>query len=112
MFCYFCIKHRTKLSVEHNKHPAYVSTGFQNWKKVLRNTNRANFPKVADVAEMHVNELIKQRKLEHQYLKIIIDHCNTWDGRAFHSEEKEKVTIILVSYCFYMEKIILLLLKG
>ena len=32
-FCCFCVKHQAKLSEEHNKDQAYVSTGFWNWKR-------------------------------------------------------------------------------
>ena len=87
MFCYFCIKHQAKLSVEHHKHPAYVSTGFRSWKKVPKCFKEHEqskchtpalvyeivVPKCADVAEIHDNELIKQRKMERQYLKIIME---------------------------------------
>ena len=87
MLCYFCIKHQAKLSAEHNKDPAHVSTGFRNWKKVLKffkeheqskcHTVALEYevvvPKCADVAKMHDNELTKQRKMERQYLKIIME---------------------------------------
>ena len=85
MFCYFCIKHQAKLSVEHKKDPAYVSTGFPNWKKAPKyfkehkqsKCHTAAYevvaPKCAHVAEMLVSELIKQRKMECQYQKIIIE---------------------------------------
>ena len=33
VLCYFCTLHEDKLSAEHNKDPAYISTGFKNWKK-------------------------------------------------------------------------------
>ena len=33
VFCYFCIKQQEKLLAENNKDPAYISTGFRNWKK-------------------------------------------------------------------------------
>ena len=79
MFCYFCIKHQAKLSVEHNK-------GLLNWKKAPKCFQEHEqskchtaalvyevVPKRADVAEMHDNELIKQRKMERQYLKIIME---------------------------------------
>ena len=85
MFCYFCIKHHAKLLAEHNKDLANISTGFQNWKKTPKcfkeheqikcHTSALVFevvvPKCADVAEIHGNELIKQRKMERQYLKTI-----------------------------------------
>ena len=87
MFYYFCIKHQPKLSAEHNKDPAYVSTGYRNWKKTPKCFKEYEqskchtaalpyevvLPKCADVAEMHNNELIKQRKMEGQYLKIIME---------------------------------------
>ena len=75
MFCYFCIKHQAKLSVEHNKDPVYVSTSFRNWKKAPKCFKEHEqikcytaaleyevvVPKCADVAEMHDNELMKQK---------------------------------------------------
>ena len=87
MFCYFSIKNQGKLSAKHNKDPAYVSTGFRNWKKAPKCFKEHEqskchtaalvyevvFPKCADVAEMHDNELIKQRKMERQYIKIIME---------------------------------------
>ena len=87
MFWYFCIKHQAKQSAEHNKDPAHVSTGFRNWKKAHKCFKKHEeskchtaalvyevvVPKCADVAEMHDNELIKQRKMERQCLKIIIE---------------------------------------
>ena len=33
VFCFVCSTHENKLSAEHNKEPAYISTGFRNWKK-------------------------------------------------------------------------------
>ena len=87
MLCYFCIKHQEKLSAEHNKDPAYASTGFRNWKKVPKCFKEHEqskchsaalayevvVPKWADIAEMYNNELIKQRKVERQYLKFIME---------------------------------------
>ena len=126
MFCSFCIKHKEKLSAEHNKDPAYVSTGFRNWKKAPKffkehkqsKCHTATLvyevvvPKCTDVAEMHDNQLIKQRKMERQYLEIIMESLQYLGRQGIHSEEKKNETIILLSYCFYVEKIILLLLKG
>ena len=87
MFCYFCIRHKEKLSAEHIKDLAYVSTGCRNWKKAPKcfkehKQNKCHtatlayevvITKCADVAEMYNNELIKQRKMERQYLKIIME---------------------------------------
>ena len=32
-FCFYCMKHKSKLTAEKNKEPAYISVGFKNWKK-------------------------------------------------------------------------------
>ena len=104
VFCYFCIKHQAKLSVEHNKDPAYISTGFRNWKKTPKCfkeheqskchtaalVNEVVVPKCADVAEMHDNELIKQRKMERQYLKIIMESLQYlgWQGIPLRGKEE------------------------
>ena len=34
-FCIFCIRHKGKLTVEHNMEEAYITKGFNNWKKAL-----------------------------------------------------------------------------
>ena len=67
--------HKTpsKLSAEHNKDPAYVSTSLRNWKKAPKCFKEHEqikcytaalvyevVPKCSDVAEMHDNELMKQ----------------------------------------------------
>ena len=36
VFCHYCITHQEKLTTEHNKDPAYLTTGFRNWKKALK----------------------------------------------------------------------------
>ena len=32
-FCIFCIRHKEKLTAEHNMKEAYITKGFNNWKK-------------------------------------------------------------------------------
>ena len=104
MFCYFCTKHQAKILAEHNKEPAYFSTGFQNWKKVPKcfkeheqskcHTAALAYefvvPKCTDVAEMHDNELLKQRKMERQYLKIIMESLQYlgWQGIPLRGKEE------------------------
>ena len=36
VLCFYCFTHEHQLTAEHNKEPAYISTGFQNWKKAPR----------------------------------------------------------------------------
>ena len=61
---------------------------------------------------MHDNELMKQRKMERQYLKITMESLQYVGRQGIPLRGKEEVTKILLSYYYYMEKIILLLLKG
>ena len=35
VFCIFCIRHKGKLTAEHNMVEAYITKGFNNWKKAL-----------------------------------------------------------------------------
>ena len=35
VFCIFCIRHKGKLTAEHNMEEAYITKGFNNWKKAL-----------------------------------------------------------------------------
>ena len=35
VFCIFCIRHEGKLTAEHNMEKAYITKGFNNWKKAL-----------------------------------------------------------------------------
>ena len=36
VFCIFCIRHKGKLTAEHNMEEAYITKGFNNWKKALK----------------------------------------------------------------------------
>jgi len=87
VFCYYCHSHEAKLTAEHNKDPAYISTGFGNWKKapkcfkeheqskchVASLTYQTVVSQCGDPMEMHNAELTKTRERERQYLKIIIE---------------------------------------
>ena len=35
VFCIFCIRYKGKLTAEHNMEEAYITKGFNNWKKAL-----------------------------------------------------------------------------
>ena len=94
VFCHFCILHEDKLLAEHNKDPAYISTGFKNWKKAPKCfnthetsnchkaalTNQVTVPKCGDVAELMNKDLAKQRSDERQYLKVVME-CLQFLGR-------------------------------
>jgi len=43
VFCYYCHSHEAKLTAEHNKDPAYISTGFGNWKKAPKKQMSCGF---------------------------------------------------------------------
>ena len=69
VFCIFCIRH--KLTAEHNIEEAYITKGFNNWKKALEAfadhqkskahraaiTYESVVPQYGDVLEMAVNDL-------------------------------------------------------
>jgi hypothetical protein len=94
VFCHFCTLHEDKLLAEHNKDPAYISTGFKNWKKAPKCfkahessnchkaalTNQVTVPKCGDVAELINKDLQKQRFDERQYLKVVME-CLQFLGR-------------------------------
>ena len=94
VFCHFCTSHKDKLLAEHNKDPAYISTGFNNWKKAPKCfkthenskchkaalTNQVTVPKCGDIAELINKDLVKQRSNERQYLKMATE-CLQFLGR-------------------------------
>ena len=69
--CIFCIRHKGKLTAEHNLEEAYITKGFNNWKKALEAfvdhqqskahraaiTYESAIPQCGDVLEMKVNDL-------------------------------------------------------
>ena len=71
IFCIFCKRHKGKLSVKHNMEDAYITKGFNNWKKALEAfvdhqqskahtaaiTYKSVVPQCGDVVEMTVNDL-------------------------------------------------------
>ena len=79
VFCIFCIKHKGKLTAEHNLEEAYITQGFNNWKKVLEAFVDHQQPKAHraaityefvvlqcdDVLEMMDNDLINKRLFYH-----------------------------------------------
>ena len=87
VFCYYCVSHDSKLTAEHNKDPAYISTGFRNWKKAPKCfkeheeskchkaalTYQVVVPRCGDAVAMNNNEVIKRRYNERQYLKIVME---------------------------------------
>ena len=88
----------------HNKDPTYVSTGFRKWKKApkcFKENEQSKCHTVAlvyevavatcaDVGEMHDNELIKQRKMERQYLKIIMESLQYLGRQGIPLRRKEE----------------------
>ena len=95
--CHFCTSHKDKLLAEHNKDPAYVSIGFNNWKNAPKCfktheiskchkaalTNQVTVPKYPDVAELINKDLVKQRSNEPQYLKMVIECFYDLKGSLF-----------------------------
>ena len=90
--------------MEHNKDPVYVSTSFRNWEKAPKCFKEHEqikcytaalvyevvVPKCADVAEMHDNEFMKQRKKERQYLKLTMESLQYVGRQGIHLEEKKR----------------------
>ena len=82
-----CMKHREKLTSEHNLEEAFTTKGFNNWKKALKSfadhqgtkAHKAALvyetvvPKCGDVLEMILTELNKKRLAERNYLLKIMD---------------------------------------
>ena len=61
---------------------------------------------------MHDSELIKQRKMERQYLKIIMESLQYLGRQGIPLRGKEEGNDDFTQLLFYVKKIILLLLKG
>ena len=86
-FCIFCIRHKGKLTVEHNMEEAYITTGFNNWKKDLEAfldhqqskahraaiTYESVLPQCVDVLEMTVNDLNNKRLAERKYSTKVME---------------------------------------
>ena len=87
VFCIFCIKHKGKLTAEHNMEDAYVTKGFNNWKKALEAfgdqqqykahraaiTYESVVPQFGDVLEITVSDLNNERLTERKYLKKVME---------------------------------------
>ena len=83
VFCMFCIKHKGKLTAEHNMEAVYITKRFNNWKKALEvfvdhqqsiELHGAAIiyefvvSQCGDVLEMTVNDLNNKRLAERKYL--------------------------------------------
>ena len=82
VFCIFCIRHKGKLTAEHNMEEAYITKGFNNWKKALEAfvdhqqskahraaiTYESVVPQCGNVLVMTVNDLSNKRLAERKYL--------------------------------------------
>ena len=78
VFCIFCIRHKGKLTAEHNMEEAYITKGFNNWKKALEafvdhqqskahraaTTYESVMSQCGDVLEITVNDLNNKRLAE------------------------------------------------
>ena len=78
VFCIFSIRHKGKLTAEHNMVEAYIIKGFNNWKKALEafvdhqqskahraaTTYESVMPQCGDVLEITVNDLNNKRLAE------------------------------------------------
>ena len=87
VFCFYCMKHESKLSAEKNKEPAYISTGFKNWKKApdcFKDHQNSKchkgactfeiiVPSCKDPITMLNSQVEKSRIEERQYLKTIME---------------------------------------
>ena len=87
VFCIFCKKYKGKLTAEHNMEEAYITKGFNIWKKALKafvdhqqsNAHRAAITyesvvaKCSDGLEMTVNDLNKKRLAERKYFIKIME---------------------------------------
>ena len=85
--CLYCHIHHPKLTAEHNKDPAFITTGFKNWKKapmcfkdhekgkchIAALTYETVVPSCRDPKEMISDEIVKKREKERQYLTIIME---------------------------------------
>ena len=87
VFCIFCIRHKGKLTAEHNMEEAYITKGFNNWKKALEAfvdhqqskahraaiTYESVVPQCSDVLEMTFNDLNNKRLAERKYLIKVME---------------------------------------
>ena len=87
VFCIFCIRHKGKLTAEHNMEEAYITKGFNNWKKALEafvdhqqskahraaTTYESVVPQCGDVLEITVNDLNNKRLAERKYLIKVME---------------------------------------
>ena len=93
-FCIFFIKHKGKLTAEHNMEEAYITKGFNNWKKALEafvdhqqsKAHRAAITyesvvrQCGDVLEMTVSDLNNKLLAERKHL-IKVMECNRFLAR-------------------------------
>ena len=103
VFCMLCMKHKEKLTAEHNLERAFTSREFTNWKKATKSfakhqktkVHRAALvyesvvPQCGDVLEMTLTELNKKRLAERKSLLKIMD-CIPYlarQGIAFRGDE-------------------------
>ena len=103
VFCIFCIKYKGKLTAEHNMEEAYITKGFNYWKKALKafvdhqqfNAHKAAITYESVVAqcgyilEMTVNDLNKKRLAEGKYLIKIMEciHFPACQGLVFRGND-------------------------
>ena len=83
VFCIFCIRRKGKLTPEHDMAEAYITKGFNNWKKALEAFVDHQQPKahrsaitlqsVAPQLEMTVNDLNNKRLAERKYLIKVME---------------------------------------
>ncbi|MEM6831947.1 MAG: DUF4371 domain-containing protein [Bacteroidota bacterium] len=86
VFCFYCMKHKSKLTAEKNKEPAYISVGFKNWKKApdcFKDHQNSKCHSGASIFEIIVpscrdpstmlNEQLTKRAEERQYLKTVME---------------------------------------
>ena len=64
VLCFYCFTHEYQLTAEHKKEPAYISTEFRNWKKVLgalKNLSKANAIPLLHMKPLFQNGEIQKR---------------------------------------------------
>lgn len=100
--CMVCMKHKEKLTAEHNLEDAFTTRGFNNWKKALKSfadhqgtkahrvalAYETVVPQCGDVLEMTTTELNKKRLAEKKYLLKIM-YCIRYlarQGIAFRGD--------------------------
>ena len=92
VLCFYCFTHEHQLTAQHKKEPAYISTGFRNWKKAPRcfkeheqskcHTAALSYktiiPKCGDPKEIISDEIVNKREKERQYLTMfIVFYCSS-----------------------------------